>query len=77
MDNLEYSYHDEAMAELGMTPSEAELIVPKFVITDRAKEIKYWAEQMEMAKSKMEQDGTDVRVPVSRIFRPFSINFLF
>ena len=63
---MEYSYHDEAMAELGMTPSEAELIVPKFVITDRDKEIKYWAEQMELAKSKMEQEGGDVR---SKVFK--------
>merc|ERR1712066_1137175 len=39
LDSLEYSYHDVTMAELGLTPSEVELIVPKFVITDRDDEI--------------------------------------
>lgn len=55
LDNLEFSYHDGVMAELGLTPSEVELIVPKFVITDRAENIKYWKDQMEMAKAKLEE----------------------
>lgn len=60
LDNLEYSYHDETMAELGLTPSETELIVPKFVISDRAERIKYWQEQMELAKAKLDEVDGDV-----------------
>ena len=62
LDSLEYSYHDVTMAELGLTPSEVELIVPKFVITDRDDEIKYWKNQMEDAKSKMDEEVKEVKI---------------
>ena len=55
MDNLEYSYHDESMLELGINPSDLELIVPRFVIRDRARDIAYWAEKMDEATAKLEQ----------------------
>ena len=48
------------MAELGLTPSEVELIVPKFVITDREVDIKYWKDQMVEAKSKMTEEVQEV-----------------
>ena len=60
LDNLEYSYHDGTMAELGYNPAEVELIVPKFVITDRTESINYWAEQMELAKAKMKDTAQEV-----------------
>ena len=60
LDNLEYSYHDGTMAELGYNPAEVELIVPKFVITDRTESINYWAEQMELAKAKMKDTSQEV-----------------
>ena len=53
LDNLEYSYHDETMVELGLTPSEVELTIPSFVLRDRAEEIEYWSEQMKMAMQKL------------------------
>ena len=60
LDNLEYSYHDGTMAELGCHPSEVELIVPKFVITDRTDSINYWKEQMTLAKAKMKDNEQEV-----------------
>ena len=60
LDNLEYSYHDGTMAELGFSPSEVELIVPKFVITDKIDHINYWKEQMTLAKSKMKDGSAEV-----------------
>ena len=60
LDNLEYSYHEGTMAELGYNPSEVELIVPKFVITDRTESINYWAEQMAEAKAKMKDTTQEV-----------------
>lgn len=62
LDNLEYSYHDGTMAELGLNPSEVELIVPKFVITDRIDSINYWKEQMKLAKSKMKDGAAEVKL---------------
>ena len=68
LDNLEYSYHEGTMAELGYNPSEVELIVPKFVITDRTESINYWAEQMAEAKAKMKDTTQEVCI--------FSTHFL-
>jgi len=61
LDNLEYSYHEGTMAELGYNPSEVELIVPKFVITDRTESINYWAEQMAEAKAKMKDTTQEAK----------------
>ncbi len=63
LDNLEYSYHDGTMAELGYNPSEVELIVPKFVITDRIDFINYWKEQMDLAKAKMKDGSAEAKEP--------------
>ena len=60
LDNLEYSYHDGTMAELGLNPSEVELIVPKFVITDRLDQINYWKEQMDLARAKLKDSALEV-----------------
>ena len=57
LDSLEYSYHDVTMAELGLHPAEVELHVPKYVITEREKEIQYWKNELAEAKEKMEADG--------------------
>jgi hypothetical protein len=61
LDYLEFSYHDEAMAELGLTPEDTELSVPRYVLRDRAKEIAYWDDQMTEALAKMEQSELEVR----------------
>jgi hypothetical protein len=53
LDNLEYSYHDQTMYEIGLTPSEVELTIPSFVLRDRAEEIEYWDDQMKQAMTKM------------------------
>jgi len=53
LDNLEYSYHDQTMSEIGLTPSEVELTIPSFVLRDRAEEIEYWDDQMKQAMTKM------------------------
>ena len=60
LDNLEYSFHDATMAELGYNPMEVELIVPQFVIHDRIQSINYWAEQMALAKAKMKDTTQEV-----------------
>ena len=62
------------MAELGLTPSEVELIVPKFVITDRDDEIKYWKNQMEDAKSKMDEEVKEVKISTFIFFMPGKSN---
>jgi len=53
LDNLEYSYHDQTMCEMGLTPSEVELTIPSYVLRDRADEIEYWDGQMKLAMQKM------------------------
>ena len=68
LDNLEYSYHEATMAELGYNPSEVELIVPKFVITDRTESIKYWDEQMAEAKAKMKDNTQEVCIFSNHFF---------
>ena len=65
LDNLEYSYHDSTMAELGYNPKEVELIVPKFIIHDRLDQINYWKEQMEMAKAKIKEVSTEVSYKIN------------
>lgn len=62
LDHLEFSFHDETLAELGMSPSEMELLVPRFVVQERAKEIAYWEERMEEARDKLEQSEMEVRI---------------
>ena len=61
LDNLEYSYHDSNMAEIGVTPAEVELAIPSFVISDRAEQISYWQHQMSLATAKLQQASGDVR----------------
>ena len=61
MDNLEYSYHDSTMAQIGVTPNEVELTIPTFVTSDRADEIAYWDAQMTAANNKLRQSSTDVK----------------
>ena len=61
LDNLEYSYHDANMAEIGITPAEVELTIPSFVISDRAEQIAYWEHQMNLATAKLQQASGDVR----------------
>ena len=56
------------MVELGFNPSEVELIVPKFVITDRIQSINYWAEQMELAKSKLKDNTKEVLKQIDNSF---------
>ena len=66
LDNLEYSYHDQTMSEMGLTPSEVEITIPSYVLRDRTEEIEYWDNQMTLAMQKM---GTaDVVVRYSSIF---------
>ena len=60
LDNLEYSYHDSNMAEIGITPAEVELTIPSFVISDRAEQIAYWEHQMNLATAKLQQASGDV-----------------
>ena len=60
MDNLEYTYHDSTMAQIGVTPNEVELTIPSFVTSDRADEIAYWDAQMTAANNKLRQASTDV-----------------
>ena len=62
LDNLEYSYHDSNMAEIGITPAEVELTIPSFVISDRAEQIAYWEHQMNLASAKLQQASGDVRI---------------
>ena len=64
LDNLEYSYHDASMVELGLAPSEVELLVPKFIISDRANSIKYWKHQMELAKLKLKEGEKEDNGPM-------------
>ena len=49
LDNLEYSYHDQTMSEMGLTPSEVEITIPSYVLRDRTEEIEYWDNQMTLA----------------------------
>ena len=60
LDNLDYSYHDSTMSQIGVTPNEVELTIPSFVTSDRADEIAYWEMQMNAANSKLRQASTDV-----------------
>ena len=60
LDNLEYSYHDSNMSEIGITPSEVELTIPSFVISDRAEQIAYWEHQMNLANAKLQQASGEV-----------------
>ena len=60
LDNLEYSYHDSNMGYIGILPSEAELVIPSFVISDRAEQIEYWEHQMSLAQAKLQLASGDV-----------------
>lgn len=62
LDNLEYSYHDETMIETMTEPSEVELVIPKFVLRSRHKEIEYWDDQMQQALAKMLHSELDVSI---------------
>ena len=53
LDNLEYSYHDQTMSEMGLTPSEVEITIPSYVLRDRVEEIEYWDNQMKLAMQKL------------------------
>ena len=64
LDNLEYSYHEASMVELGLAPSEVELLVPKFIIHDRMDSIKYWKHQMELAKLKLKDGEKEDKGPI-------------
>ena len=55
LDCLETSYHDENLLELEWSPTEAELIIPRFIKRDREREIVYWEKEMEKAVEKLEQ----------------------
>lgn len=50
------------MIETKTEPSEVELVVPRFVLRDRSKEIAYWADQMAQAMAKMAHSELDVSV---------------
>ena len=63
LDNLEFSYHDETLSRMGISPSEIDLVIPKFVTRDRVEEIEYWTEQMTQAVGKMELSEREVREP--------------
>jgi len=56
LDFLEYSYHDESVADLKMSPFEAELVVPRFIRRDRKEQIDYWKAQMDAAVAKMDAE---------------------
>lgn len=43
-----------------MSPNNAELIIPKFIVRDRKQEIEYWDAQMKLALDKMEQHDLEV-----------------
>ena len=71
LDNLEFSYHDETLSRMGISPSEIDLVIPKFVTRDRVEEIEYWTEQMTQAVGKMELSEREVREPhLLQIFHP-------
>ncbi len=61
LDHLEFSYHDENIAELGQSPADVELVVPRFILRERKEEIKYWDQQMELALAKLRLSGTEVK----------------
>lgn len=63
LDNLEFSYHDETLSKMSISPSEIDLVIPKFVTRDRVEEIDYWTEQMTQAVGKMELSELEVREP--------------
>ena len=65
LDNLEYSYHDQTMSEMGLTPSEVEITIPSYVLRDRVEEIEYWDNQMKLAMQKL---GTADVVVSSGVF---------
>ena len=73
LDNLEYSYHDSNMAEIGVTPAEVELAIPSFVISDRAEQISYWQHQMSLATAKLQQASGDVRKDICILYQESSI----
>ena len=75
LDNLEYSYHDSNMAEIGVTPAEVELAIPSFVISDRAEQISYWQHQMSLATAKLQQASGDVRKDICILYQESSIIF--
>ena len=76
LDNLEYSYHDSNMAEIGVTPAEVELAIPSFVISDRAEQISYWQHQMSLATAKLQQASGDVRKDICILYQEsLIINF--
>ena len=77
LDNLEYSYHDETMVELGLTPSEVELTIPSFVLRDRAEEIEYWSDQMKMAMQKLGMAEATVCNIFEKAAMPFPCNGCF
>ena len=74
LDSLEYSYHDVTMAELGLHPAEVELHVPKYVITEREKEIQYWKNELAEAKEKMEAEGTYMIYRFEQLYSECFIN---
>ena len=61
LDNLEFSYHDETLSKMGLSPSEIDLVIPRFVKCDRAEEIEYWKVQMTKAAGKLELSELEVR----------------
>ena len=61
LDNLEFSYHDETLCKMSISPSEIDLVIPKFVTRDRVEEIEYWTEQMTQAVGKLDRSELEVR----------------
>jgi hypothetical protein len=77
LDNLECSYHDETLAAMGLTPSEIELVIPRFVKRDRARDLEYWSEQMAHAVDKLELSEFEASALIILLLRPEdSIYFL-
>ena len=67
LDSLEFSYHDASIADLRCGPEEAELVIPRFIVRDREKEIQYWRERMDQARERMQKEEVEVRMDLLEV----------
>lgn len=60
LDSLEFSYHDEALTEMQVCPSEVDLIIPRFILRERADQFKYWEEKMTAVLGTLQRPRAEV-----------------
>ena len=53
LDFLEFSFIEDVLSEVKLTPDQIEVPVPKYFKRDRAEEIAYWENQLKEAHAKM------------------------